>query len=114
MNERIKELRSLLGINQGQFAATIGIKQGSLSDIERGRVGLSNTNVKLICKTYNVSEDWLRYGTGNPFLNEFEHRQDLTDLEKEILTKYNLLEESDRKAVESIIDSLYRKTKKAN
>lgn len=110
MNERVKELRSLLGMSQEQFAEEIGLKQGSLSDIERGRVGLSTANVKLICKTYHVSEEWLRSGAGQPFSHDFEYRTVLSPLEKEILSKYNILDEKDRKAVERIIDSLYQKT----
>ena len=108
MIERLKKLRSLLGLNQGEFAAKLGIKQGSLSDIERGRVGLSNSNIVLICSLFNVNEDWLRHGNGEPFINKYEHDKDLSDLERDILTKFNKLDASDRKAVEHIIDSLYR------
>ena len=110
MLERLKELRKLLNLNQGQFADKIGIKQGSLSDIERGKVGISNRIVVIICKTFNVSEEWFRNGVGSPFLNEYEHREDLSEFEKNILQKFNILNENERKAVESIIDSLYQKT----
>jgi transcriptional regulator with XRE-family HTH domain len=110
MNERLKELRDLLGLSQGEFAKKIGLQQGSLSDIERGKVRVSNTNVILICKTFNVSEEWFRTGVGDPFMSKYELRTDLSDLEKEILNKYNQLDAEDRKAVEGIIDSLYRKT----
>ncbi len=109
MNERLRELRSLLNLNQAEFAAKIGIKQGSLSDIERGRVGLSNVVLGLICKSFAVNEEWLREGIGKPFKNEYAHRQDLTDLEKEILSKFNLLNPAQQKAVSIIIDGLYLK-----
>lgn len=109
MIERLRELRQLLGLTQGAFAEKIGIKQGSLSDIERGKVGLSNANILLICKTFNVSENWLRTGIGEPFNNKYATRTDLSDLEKDILKKFNLLEDKDRKSIQNIIDSLYQK-----
>ncbi len=109
MIERLKELRTLLNLNQGEFAAKIGIKQGSLSDIERGKVGLSNVVMNLICKTFAVNRDWLENGEGQPFANEYEHRQDLSELEKDILTKFNLLDKEDKQAITIIINSLFLK-----
>ena len=110
MTERLRELRKLLGLSQSEFADKLGMKQGSLSDIERGKVGLSNSNVVLICNLFNVDEDWLRRGEGKPFSNKYEHRQDLTELEKDILTKFNKLSASERVAVATIIDGLWKST----
>lgn len=109
MGQQLKLLRKLLNLNQSQFAEKIGIKQGSLSDIERGKVKLSNANSILICKTFNVNEKWLKEGTGDPFNDQYSNRNDLSDLEKDILIKFNSLDDQDRKSIENIINSLYQK-----
>ena len=72
MNKRIKELRSKLGLSQAAFAEKIGIKQTSYSDIETGRRELTERNLNLICKEFNVDENWLRNGEGSMFTLELD------------------------------------------
>lgn len=72
MNKRLKELRSKLGISQAVFAEKIGIKQTSYSDIETGRRELTERNLNLICKEFNVDENWLRNGEGSMFTLELD------------------------------------------
>ncbi len=108
MNARLKELRSLLNLTQADMGKQLGLTATGISDIERGKTGgITEGNIKLICRTFHVNEEWLRTGEGNPLLNEYAHRQDLSDLEKDILTKYNLLDNADKQVVSAIIDRLY-------
>lgn len=72
MNKRLKELRSKLGLSQAAFAEKIGIKQTSYSDIETGRRELTERNLNLICKEFNVDENWLRNGEGSMFTLELD------------------------------------------
>lgn len=72
MNRRLKELRSKLGLSQAAFAEKIGIKQTSYSDIETGRRELTERNLNLICKEFNVDENWLRNGEGSMFTLELD------------------------------------------
>ena len=65
--DRIRLLRKTLGLNQGEFASRIGLTQTSLSMIEVGRAVLTEKNIKLICATFAVDEDWLRTGEGKMF-----------------------------------------------
>jgi len=67
MNERIRLIRKALKLNQGEFAKRMGMHGTSLSLIELGENALTEKNVKLICMTFNVSEDWLRTGNGEMF-----------------------------------------------
>jgi len=67
MNKRIKALRLALNLNQTKFAEKIGIKQASLSAIEKGIRSLTDRNINLICEKFGVSEEWLRFGTGEMF-----------------------------------------------
>ena len=67
MNDRIRVLRKALKMKQADFGRQIGLTQTSLSMIERGVNNLTDKNIKLICSAFNVSEEWLRNGTGNMF-----------------------------------------------
>lgn len=68
MNERIKLLRKALELNQTDFGARIGVKQGTVAAYESGaRVPLDSVIVS-ICREFGVSESWLRSGEGEMFL----------------------------------------------
>jgi transcriptional regulator with XRE-family HTH domain len=67
MRERLKRIRKELGLNQTEFARRIGIGQTALSMIEVGTTPLTDKNVKLICATFTVNEQWFRTGTGEMF-----------------------------------------------
>ena len=68
MNERIKLLRKALELNQTDFGARLGVKQGTVAAYESGaRVPLDSVIVS-ICRELGVSESWLRSGEGEMFL----------------------------------------------
>jgi transcriptional regulator with XRE-family HTH domain len=67
MRERLKRIRKELGLNQTEFARLIGLKQTALSMIEVGTTPLTDKNIKLICATFNVNEQWFRTGAGEMF-----------------------------------------------
>lgn len=68
MNERIKQLRKHLGLNQTEFGARIGVKQTTIAGYERGASTPLDAVVSAICREFNVSERWLREGDGEMFL----------------------------------------------
>lgn len=65
--DRIKALRQSLGLTQQEFADRIGIKRGAIANYEIGR-NISDVVINSICRTYNVSEHWLRTGEGEMFV----------------------------------------------
>lgn len=65
--DRIRLVRKTLGVNQGKFARQIGLTQTALSMIELDKVSLTDKNIKLICATFAVDEEWLRTGKGEMF-----------------------------------------------
>jgi Helix-turn-helix. len=67
MGERVKELRKALGLSGEKFGEKIGVTRSAISDIERGRNGLSDSNIIAICREFNVNEEWLRTGMGEMF-----------------------------------------------
>lgn len=64
MNERIKELRKTLKLTQQEFADRLNIKRGAIANYEVGRNEPIDAVISLICKEFNVNEEWLRDGTG--------------------------------------------------
>lgn len=70
MNKRIKKLRKTLDLTQQEFASRIGSVQNTITGYETGRRTPSNQVISLICKTFNVSETWLRTGEGEMFVPE--------------------------------------------
>ena len=67
MNERIKELRSSLKLSQEIFASRIKITRSSVSKLEKGENNPSEQTIALICKQFNVNEEWIKNGTGKMF-----------------------------------------------
>lgn len=68
MNERIKKLRKELDLTQQEFADRISVKRGAIANYEIGRNIPSDSVVSLICREFNVNEEWLRNGAGEMFV----------------------------------------------
>ncbi len=67
-NQRLKILREILNLSQGEFSIAIGRKQGSVSDIERGRNSVDGI-LELLKLKFNVNPVWLKTGEGEMFLD---------------------------------------------
>lgn len=67
MNERIKQLRKHLGLNQTDFASRIGVSQTAVAAWELGTRNPMDAIIQSICREFNVSERWLREGEGEMF-----------------------------------------------
>lgn len=98
MNERLKKLRKELDMTQQEFADKIGIARGNIGSYEVGKTAISNAVISLICKTFNVNENWLRTGEGEMF-------EQMTEQEK--IMKYTALLLNDKdSAIASAIQTL--------
>lgn len=76
MNERIKELRTMLGLSTEKFGARVGVTRSAISRIENGVVNVTEQMQKSICREFNVSEEWLRTGAGEMF-NDLSQDEEL-------------------------------------
>jgi repressor LexA len=65
--KRIKEIRQLKGLTQKEFADSLGIVQGFLSGLERGKKVPSDTLLIALCHLYEINEEWLNTGSGEMF-----------------------------------------------
>jgi transcriptional regulator with XRE-family HTH domain len=78
--DRIRLIRKELGLNQNDFAGKIGLTQTSMSMIEAGKAVLTQKNIKLICATFGVSEEWLRTGQGEMFGSASLYERELLEI----------------------------------
>ena len=67
IKDRIKELRTELGLTQAKFAERVAIVASFISEIEGGVREINERAIRLIIAEYNVNENWLRHGQGSMF-----------------------------------------------
>ncbi len=84
MGERIKKIRKLLDLTQQQFGNRIGVKRNTIATYESGRNNPVDSVVSLICREFNICEEWLRTGEGEMFKPEPSGELDL------LAAKYSL------------------------
>jgi transcriptional regulator with XRE-family HTH domain len=87
MKKRLKELRKSLGLTQGAFGKKIGMSDVAISHMESGRTAISEQNLRLICLTFEIREDWLRTGDGEMKDEETE----ISEYEKRLLSIFRKL-----------------------
>lgn len=106
--ERIRELRKKhLKMSMEAFGKRLGVSLDVISNIEKNRLAKPEQKLslyKLICKEFNIREDWLLNGNEPMYeeadifnLDEFIKSRDASKLEIEILKAYFALEPSIRK-----------------
>lgn len=68
MKDRIKKIRKELDLTQQEFADRLGVARNNIAGYETGKRNPSDGVISLICKTFNVHEEWMRTGKGDPFI----------------------------------------------
>ena len=97
MNKRVVQIRKTKGLTQIEFAEKLGFSQSNLSAIELGKIPLTEANIRLICLTFGINEEWFRDGTGEMTDDEAL----LSELEKKLLLLYR---ELDQKGKDMLIE----------
>lgn len=95
MNKRIRELREILGMSRAAFGEMLGVSGDVINNMERGRIEIKDDRVKLICKVFEVNEEWLRNGT--PPMKK-------SDIEDEFTEIAATIGEKDPKLKQAIMD----------
>ncbi|TYZ20208.1 helix-turn-helix domain-containing protein [Selenomonas ruminis] len=67
LKDRLKLVRTSLpgNITQKQFAQMMGTTRPVITNYERGVITPKEVFLKLVCKEFQISEDWLLYGIGD-------------------------------------------------
>jgi transcriptional regulator with XRE-family HTH domain len=109
ISKRIAALRNKLGLSKAKFAERIGVTGQFVSMVESGKSKFTEANIRLICFTFKVNEEWLREGRGNMIddeaqLSDQEHQlmaffRELSPLARKMLIEYAQKLVSDEKAL---------------
>ena len=84
MHERIKEVRKARGLSQDEFGRRLGVTRGAVTNIELNKVEPKPLFVDLICREFDVNEEWLRTGAG-PMFVEKSRGEELAELFGKVL-----------------------------
>lgn len=119
IHERIKYLREkVLNLKQSEMSLMLGLKQGSLSDIERKKTKtVTDRIIKDISREFNINENWLRTGEGEMFiemetfsLDELAKKSNLTELEIRIVRSYMNLDRDIREKLMNELEAIFKPT----
>ena len=103
IGQRIKELRKNFNLTQQEFCERIGVKRNTIAKYETERGEPIDAVISLICREFDVNEQWLRTGEGDMFaakpfdLGAYIKRYGMLELESEILKAYFELDLDTRK-----------------
>lgn len=117
MNERIKSIRKSYGLSQEEFGKKLKIGRSSVAKLESGENNPSEQTIDLICREFNINEEWLRTGEGEPkkkrtrnqelqaFANDVMEDVD-ESFKKRFILALSKLNESDWETLKKIADEL--------
>jgi len=89
INERIKEIRLALNKSQREFAKSVNISNGYLSEIEAGRKEVKDRLVHLIANVFSVNTHWLLSGEGRMFNSTADEKMErMISLFNELYPEY--------------------------
>ncbi|NPV89791.1 MAG: helix-turn-helix transcriptional regulator [Firmicutes bacterium] len=117
IGKRFRQLRKSKGLNQIDFAAAIGVSQGTLSDIEKDKCKPSVETVISASGYCKISCDWLLTGK-EPVQRELppkyqpENLGPLTEQEKKTIWMYQQLNSQDKEYANNTIEMLFSKATK--
>lgn len=121
INERIKLIRQTEKLTQAQFAERLGLTRNYIALIETGSRIPSDRTIADICREFNVSENWLRTGEGEMFLDLGEDEELVQvlaaiqvsddDMVKDLLISYWHLDEKEKAAIRKLIDGMIERKK---
>ena len=122
IGERIEILRKDLSMSRRVFGERLGVSESVIVNIEYDRLKRpvqKESLYKLICKEFNVNEEWLRTGNGEMFV-PLTRNQLITDFATDLIMEDNTfkkrlvealakLDEKDWEVLEKLAESLIKK-----
>ena len=89
-NLRFKQFRKELKLNQTEFGKLVGLQQGSIADLERGKANISETIKKVLASEKNLNINWMETGEGEMFKLNSKRKELPESLKVENLDLMNL------------------------
>ena len=110
MKERLKELRKALNLTQQELADQLHIKRTNIGNYESGVSSPTDSVIALICREFNVSEDWFRNGIGDmfvpaPFIGELQSSKEM-NYKNRFISALSQLDDKEWEVIERFMDIL--------
>ncbi|MCX4299167.1 MAG: helix-turn-helix transcriptional regulator [Lachnospiraceae bacterium] len=116
MKNRIKEIRKKANLTQQEFANRLGIKRGAIANYELGRNIPIDAVISLICREFEVNEDWLRNGiepkyikTPSSTMEQLKKEFNLDEFGYNLVYEYLKLDQNQRDAVRKFLYDVIEK-----
>ena len=93
MNERLRKLRRELDLTQQEFADRLKVGRNNIAGYETNKRSPSDAVISLICREFNVNEEWLRNGTGEMFITQT--RNEAVEFKTDLFKILTSLDEKD-------------------
>jgi DNA-binding XRE family transcriptional regulator len=103
LGEKIKSIRKLNKLNQTDFSSTIGISQGTLSELEKDKYKPSLETVIALKLNFDIDLDWLLLDEAATFYSGL-FQVKLDDLESKLISGFRKLDLGDKQEIEGIVD----------
>lgn len=119
MKDRIKKIRKDKKLTQVEFGERIGVKGNTITNYENGLRNPTDAIILSICREFNVNENWLRTGTGDPYLQPDDKLSSyLADIItgddyfiKDLISAYMELDNISKAALRKLANSMLAKRK---
>lgn len=85
IGDRIKKLRKALDLTQQEFADKLKLSRSNIATYEVGKNNPADAVINLICREFNVNEQWLRSGEGK-MCRKLDDDEELEQIIKSIST----------------------------
>ena len=120
MVDRVIKIREESGDSQEKFASRLGLSRNFINQFENRKKNISDRTISDICKEFNISEEWLRYGTGEmkrpvehklpSYVSEIVTGDD--DFIKDLIEVYMELDQTSKNALKEIAKRMADKRNK--
>lgn len=105
LKDRIKMVRKQLKLTQKEFGEMIGVSQNSVANYEIGYRNPSAAVINNICKTFNVSYDWLKLGDDT--MPAFEYMSARSEIDMYVDRLFSSEDTIAQRAIISILKAYY-------
>lgn len=104
VSERLREVRDREGLSRVAFGARLGVSGDVINNLERGRVEVKDSMIKLICTEFQISEEWLKSGNGDmtaakDLLDQVKDKYDLTPSDMALIRQFIDLSPANRNII---------------
>jgi len=113
MKDRIRKIRTSMGLNMEQFSNCLGISASTVSLLESGKRKPSFQLIKSMCREFHVNEEWLTKGEGEMLVSNRFDKLDalcdeyhLGDVSKLMIQKFIELPAEDRAVIIKYVQSI--------